>query len=102
MLDFFAGLTAEQLLGYALALLAGLGVPTAPFLFQKIKKYFGWEDEDARTLVRVGSFILAGLALYVSGEVDFAGLELNLSNLIALYLFIDEYARLIYRKYIQG
>lgn len=83
---FFEGYSAEDLFLMAIAAILGLSQGLWPevSVFNMIKSWLGVKDRAAHYLVLGLCGILSGLALFVSGEVNFASMELTLRNFIEL------------------
>ena len=87
MFDFFVGFDYTEVV--ALALSGVFGVLPGLKLFSWLKGKLGWEDHAAHYLVLGTSVLLTSAAMYVTGALEVAGLDLTLANVV-------EYAGVLY------
>ena len=85
-IHFFEGFSAEAFYILVISGLFGLsqGLWPGVSIYNLVKGWLKIEDRAAHYFVMFLSGLIVAVALYVTGEVNFAGLDLTLQNLIGL------------------
>ena len=98
---FFEGYSAEALYLLVVSALFGLsqGLWPGVSLYNLVKNWLKLKDRAAHYLVLGMSGLLAAAALWVTGEIDFAGLDLTLMNLLALGGVIYEMSQIGFQRF---
>ena len=100
-IPFFEGYSGEALYILVVAGLVGIsqGLWPGVSIFFLVKKWLKIEDRAAHYVILIICGLLAAGALFVTGEIDFAGMELTLQNLIALGGVIYTMSQIGYQRF---
>lgn len=97
-IKFFADVTSGQLIGWVFTILFAL-FPGFD-LFQKIKTGLGLSGQLANTMVVAVSMLITAGFMYLTGELDVAGLEFTLGNIVEFGLVLYTASQVVYKRFV--
>lgn len=99
VLAFFEGVTAEQLITIAVTGILALWPKAFVSFFNWLKNMAGLADAQANDFIFVLSFLIAGVAMFVTGSLELAGLDFKLTNILLIGGEIYGLSQIAYKRW---
>ncbi|MEA1999648.1 MAG: hypothetical protein U9N61_10070 [Euryarchaeota archaeon] len=99
--DFFADVTADQLMVYLFVGLLWLFPQLGPSLLNFLKNTFGLEDKLAHSFIIVFTFLIAGVVIFITGSLKLDGMAFTFGNLMFIGGEIYILSQVSYKTWLQ-